>query len=514
MADNLSNNKRIAQNTIILYFRMIVVMLITLYTTRALLVALGVDGYGIYNVVCGFVSMFAFLNTSMANGVQRFYNYEIGKNGNTNISKIFSHSMCILLLLSFIIILIVESFGLWYLFNKMNIPEGKLTAAFWIFQFSMIQLVITMISVPYSALVMSYEKMNYYAYIGIVDAVLKLLFVLLLPFIDYNSLILYGFLMLVITVVDFLLYWMYCRNKFSFVKFSAKFDKTLFYSILSFSGWNIFGTVAGIANNQGLNLIYNYYWNTVVNAANGVAGQISAAVNSMMLSFVTAIRPQMIKSYALGDMEQLKRMYYSASKMTFFLISVFALPLFGEISTILDFWLGKGHYPTITGVFCQLTIILLLCTSFSVPSSIIVHATGNMKKFQIIVSLVSSSVLPFALIAASLNCEASFVIVISIVVAFLTQYTRVLLINRLIGFSIREYLFMVVVPSVLTALTIIAFLFLIKYIMPQNIIWSILKIFIGLIISCFFIYKMGLNESEKNLLKCFCGRIKQRFNKY
>lgn len=482
---------------------MIVVMAITLYTTRALLAALGVEDYGVYNVVCGFVSMFSFLNTSMANGTQRFYNYEIGKNGEEGVSKIFSHAVVIQFVMSLLILLVVETFGVWYLFNKMVIPDGRFGAAMWIFQFSMSQLFLVMITVPYSAAVMAYEKMDFYALVSILDAVLKLVIVLFLPYAPIDTLVFYGALMTIISLFNFVLNWCYSKHNFKSIVFCTKWDKKLFGSMLSFSGWNIFGSVSHMMQSQGVNLILNAFWGTIVNAANGVATQVHSAVNSLTVGFVTAVRPQMIKNYACGNLEYLKKMYYSVSKLTFFLVMILAVPLIGEIDVILDLWLGKGMYPEMTTIFCQLTIIMTLCNSYATPTSIIIHATGKMKKFQIVVSTVTLMIIPIAYVAAKLGCEAPLIIFLSAMITVAAQITRLILIKEQVGFPIIDYCRKVFLPTWGVLVFAIVGSIALHLLTPNHVLWSVVRMGINILLSCLCIYFIGINKSEKELVLSF-----------
>lgn len=508
MNKNSSNNIRVAKNTLFLYLRMIIVMIITLYTTRGLLAALGIEDYGVYNVVCGFVSLFSFLNTSMANGIQRFYNYEIGKNGEDGVGKIFSHAVIIQLAMALIILFVVETFGLWYLYNKMVISDARFESAIWIFQFAMLQLLLIMVTVPYSAVVMAYERMDFYAVVSILDALLKLGIVLLLPYAPIDTLIYYGALMSLISVINFTLNYAYIKKKFKRIQLIKAWDKRLFSSMLSFSGWNIFGTVSHMMQNQGVNLILNAFWGTVVNAANGVAHQVNAAVNSLTAGFVTAVRPQMIKNYASGNIDYLRKMYYSVSKLTFYLVMIMAVPLIGEIDTILDIWLGNGKYPEMTAVFCQLTMFMTLCNSYATPSAIIIHATGKMKKFQTVVSLVTLMVIPIAYVAAKLGGDAPLIILLSAMVTVAAQVTRLILIKEQINFPVWDYCKKVFAPtwSVLAISLIVAVI--LHSTTPQYIIWSVFRMGISFLLSCIVIYLIGINRSEKQLVLSFVRRKK------
>ncbi len=500
-----TNNQKLAKNTVFLYIRMIVVMLITFFTTRILLSTLGIEDFGIYNVVCGFVTMFSFLNTSMANGVQRFYSFAIGKNDPKSISKIFTLAAIIQLIIAIIIIVIVETVGIWYLYNKMNISANRVFAAFWVFQNALLSLFFVILTVPYNGAVMAYEKMNFYAIVSIIDAILKLVVVFILPYCGIDKLICYGLLISVISILDFLFNFFYCKRHFPQIKFVRHIDRDLLPSMISFSGWNIFGSLAHMGKIQGVNLVLNAFWGTVVNTAFGISAQISNAVSSLTAGFVTALRPQMIKSFAAGDLDYTMKLLYSASKLTFFLVLIIAVPIFEEISSILDFWLGVGKYPEMTIVFCKLTILTVLFDSFATPLSIIVHASGKMRTFQIVCSLVIISVVPLSYIVAKLWNDAAIVISIGLFTTILAQLVRLLLIKNIIKFSILSYCVKVFIPTTIVFLLSCIAALLVNRITIENLeFWGVLmKIGLNVIVCFIVIYIIGLSKTEKNLVKSF-----------
>lgn len=500
-----TNNQKLAKNTVFLYIRMIVVMLITFFTTRILLSTLGIEDFGIYNVVCGFVTMFSFLNTSMANGVQRFYSFAIGKNDPKSISKIFTLAAIIQLIIAIIIIVIVETVGIWYLYNKMNISANRVFAAFGVFQNALLSLFFVILTVPYNGAVMAYEKMNFYAIVSIIDAILKLVVVFILPYCGIDKLICYGLLISVISILDFLFNFFYCKRHFPQIKFVRHIDRDLLPSMISFSGWNIFGSLAHMGKIQGVNLVLNAFGGTVVNTAFGISAQISNAVSSLTAGFVTALRPQMIKSFAAGDLDYTMKLLYSASKLTFFLVLIIAVPIFEEISSILDFWLGVGKYPEMTIVFCKLTILTVLFDSFATPLSIIVHASGKMRTFQIVCSLVIISVVPLSYIVAKLWNDAAIVISIGLFTTILAQLVRLLLIKNIIKFSILSYCVKVFIPTTIVFLLSCIVALLVNRISIENLeFWGVLmKIGLNVIVCFIVIYIIGLSKTEKNIVKSF-----------
>lgn len=482
---------------------MLVVMMISLYTTRVLLVTLGVNDYGLYNVVCGFVSMFSFLNTSMANGTQRFYNFEIGRNGDCGISKIYTHSLLIQIVLALFIILGIETLGIWYLDNKMVIPEGRGIAAYWIFQSSMISLFFVIITVPYTAAIMAYEKMGFYAFLSILDAILKLVIVIILPYLPQDHLIWYGCLSATISGVNFILSFWYSKIKFRDLRVEKRIENKTFASILTFSGWNIFGSFSNMFRIQGLSLVYNFFWGTVVNAANGVAGQVNAAVESLTNSFLVAVRPQMIKSYAAGQEDYMIKMAFSVSKLTFYLVMIFAVPMIWEIKTILDIWLGEKQYPELTIVFCQLTLLMSLFGSFSVPISMIVQATGIMKRFQVYTSLTTLSVVPFAFLLSTMGGSPTSVLVLAIFFVIAAQLVRLLLVKEIVPFCIKQYVKEVIIPVFTIFVIAMLFVFILHTILSTGTIGTFAVILIGIGLSCGLIYFIGLSPSERNLVLSF-----------
>lgn len=481
-------------------------MLISLYTTRALLSILGIDDYGLYNVVCGFVTLFGFLNTSMANATQRFYNFDLGKNSGENISSVYTHALIIHFLIAIVVLCLIETIGLWYLKNKMVIPYERYDVAFAIFQFAIVDLFVSILTVPYSAAVMAYEKMNFYAVVSIFDSVLKLIIVLLLPFGEYDNLFLYGILSASISIFNLLIYYIYCKRTFKTITLKNSFDKSLFFSLVSFSGWNLLGSAAHLGKSQGVNLLLNAFWGTVANAANGVASLINGAVSSLTSSFVTAIRPQMIKCYASGDMSYLMKMLYSTSKMTFFLVLILSIPIVVEMKPILDIWLGTEKYPEFTVEYCQLTALMVLFNSFANPISIIVHASGKMRNFQIVCSLVVFSIVPLSYVAAKMGCDSIFIFVLEIIVVIVTQLTRLFMIKTIIEFSIIRYFHEVFYYTMIVCIVSFSLSFLLKQVIPPSIVGIFCIIVLSIFTTAVVIYFAGLSHSEKKLLLSFFNK--------
>ena len=355
----MANSSTIAKNTIFLTLQTVFVLFVSLYTSRVILKVLGVEDFGVYNVVGGFVSMFAFLNTSMINGIQRFYNYELGKNGEEGLTNVYNTSLIIQAILAFVVLILTETFGLWYINDVMVIPEERLVAARFIFHFSVLSLVLVIMQIPYSSAIIAHEHMGFYAFISVLDTILKLAIAIAIPFFDADKLIIYGFLILLISVVNWLLYYGYAKLKFREIKLRKGFNASQFREMLSFSGWNLFGSFSGVMKEQGINMILNLFYGPVVNAARGIAYQVNGAMQGFVGNINTASRPQLTQSYASGDNFRAIQLMYSMSKIGLLVLALFAIPIILETDYILKIWLDT-EIPAHTNSFVQLVLINLL----------------------------------------------------------------------------------------------------------------------------------------------------------
>ncbi len=546
MSVNSNSNKRIAKNSLFMTIRMLFVLFISLFTTREVLNTLGVENYGIYNVVCGFVSMFAFLNSSMTSATQRFYNFELGKNGKEGVRKVYNASMIIHLLIALVVVIITEFVGLWYVYNELVVPADRLNAAIWIFHFSLAALFLNIINVPYSAVIMSYERMDYYAVIGIwifhfslaalflniinvpysavimsyermdyyavigiVDAVLKLIIVYSLYFFNGDKLIIYGLLYFLVVLFDFLAYRIYAKHNFKELKMGLKVSKDFFKDILSFAGWNLFGAFAYMMREQGINLLLNAYFGPIVNAAKGVANQVNGALQGFSANILIPARPQIVQSYAREDYERSFKLMNSISKLSCIVFLLMALPVSLEIDFILHIWLGD-NIPQYTASF----IILMLATntwgSLIAPISAIVHATGKMKFYQLLSTISNLLSVPLAFIFL-LCCKDPNLVFWALFFTMLTNHIAGLIsLKRLTSFSFRKYLKNVIFPL----LPVILFSFLSAFVPYYFIEDEIIKFIVVLIISTlaiiFYSYLFCLNTSEKQFVIGFIKAKKIR----
>lgn len=500
MGSNLDSNKRIAKNTIFMSIRMVLVLIISLYTTRAILKVLGVEDYGVYNVVCGFVSMFAFLNTSMSHGIQRFYNYEYGKNGTEGANRVYVTSLAIQLLLGLLIIVLTESVGLWYLHNKMVIPEGRMYAAEWIFQFSIISFLIVIMEVPYTAAVMAHEKMDYYAFLSILDAVLRLIIVLLIPNFNADYLILYGLALLLMRFLEFFLYYIYCRLKFEEIRLPRKKEvsKDLFMSMLGFSGWNLFGSFSNMMRDQGVNLILNFFFGPIVNAARGVAMQVNTGVTGLVNSILTPVRPQVVQSYARNEMERVMNLTYTISKFSLFFLLLICLPLCLEIDFVLSIWLGD-NIPEHTQTFI---IIILLTSAILIPMSsqaALVHASGKMRNYQVIGSTVKVLSVPIAFFLMKIGYAPEWALIMVLLFDAIGLIVGMFIIRTLMPFHIKEYTLKVFVPVIPVAILSFLVSWGVHIYVQNDLIRFLLVLLVSTAVCCLTIYFFGITKEEKTL---------------
>ena len=501
MTDNSSSNKRIAKNTLFMGLRMVVTLCISLYTTRATLQILGVEDYGVYDVVCGFVSMFIFLNTSMSNGIQRFYNYELGKNGEEGANKVYLTALTIQLLLALIIIVLTESIGLWFLHNKMVIPPDRMVAAEWIFQFSIMSFLLVIMQVPYTAAVMAHEKMDFFALMSVIIAILRLIIVLLLPHLGGDKLMVYGLLILGTTVFAFLSYFLFCKVKFKelYIPKKARIDRKMFKSMLGFSGWNLFGSFSNMMRDQGVNVILNMFFGPIINAARGIAMQVNSAVTQLVTSILIPVRPQVIQSYARGEINRVMSLTYTISKFSLFFLTLMIVPLCVELQFILKIWLG-GEIPERTEVFI---IIILLTTCVLIPMSsqaTLVHASGNMKNYQLIGSTVKILSVPIAYVLMKYGYAPEWSLIMVLLFDVIGLVVGMFIIRTIMPFSILEYTKMVLIPTIPVIIASVLSSWLI-HITVQNEIARFLLVCIGsTAVAIVTIYLFCLSKREKELI--------------
>lgn len=503
-----TNTKRIAKNTIVLYFRQILILLVSLYTVRVVLNILGAEDYGVYNVVAGVVTMFSFLSTSMAMASQRYFSFDLGKNDKTKLSITFSVTLQIYIILIIILVLLAETIGLWFVNKKLVFPVERVVAVNWIYQFSIISFCFTLLTAPFMALIIAHENMNIYAYVSIVEASLKLLLVFILKFIVFDKLILYGFLMLIVSIINTTIYRSYCKRSYEECRMKHfLYDKSLFKEISAYSGWNLFGAFAGVAKNQIINIVLNIFFGPLINAARGIAAQVNSAVVSFANNFSTAMRPQVIKNYASKNFYEMQKLVYFGTKLTFFLMYIFSMPLILEMNYVLHLWLKNPPNEAI--LFTRLVLLEALIESLSYQIMTLAQATGKNKLYQGVVGGILLLNLPVSYLFLKFGSPAYMVLIISDVIAIIALFIRLLIVRILTDFSIKDFLCKVILPC----LGVCVVSCIIPYLIMQHIKESFLRLCVTVLISIvttiFFVVVIGLNVEEKQKIKELMKKIKR-----
>lgn len=399
-----NNNKRIAKNTMLLYIRMMFTMAVSLFTSRVILNTLGVEDYGIYNVVGGIVIMFTVLSGSLSVSISRFITFELGKNNMKRLKAVFSTGVNIQLAMSLLVICLAEAVGIWFLNAKMNIPTERIDAANWVFQCAILTFVINLLSVPYNAAIIAHEKMSAFAYISIVEVTLKLIIVYMLTISPFDRLKTYAVLFLCVGAIIRFFYGFYCKRHFEECTYHFVYEKPLLKEMASFAGWNFLGNGVYILNTQGLNILMNMYFGVAVNTARGIATQVDAALKQFVINFMTAVNPQITKSYAQGDLDSMHKLVCRSAKFSAFLMIFFAVPIILETDTILTIWLKNP--PDYAAIFLQWIIISsFVDTVLSRPLVTSMLATGKIKRYQIIVTTIGCMVFPLSWLAFELGMQ-------------------------------------------------------------------------------------------------------------
>ena len=492
------NNKRIAKNTILLYFRMLFTMTVSLYTSRIVLNTLGVSDFGIYNIVGGVVVLFSFLNNAMSSATQRFLNFEIGKNDFVQLRKIFCISMNVHVSIAFIVFILAETIGLWFLNTQLNLPLDRMNAANWVYQFTILTFIISILQVPYNATIIAHERMSFYAYVSIVEVSLKLSAVFLLQYLGYDKLKLYAVLICAVALIIITIYKLYCNKKFESSRYIFIWDASLYKQLLSFSGWSLFGSVANVGKTQVINILINIFCGVLVNAAMGITNQVSATLNGFVSNFQLAFNPQIVKSYAANDKEYLMSLIFKTSKYSYFLLFILSLPILLNTEYILKLWLKI--VPEYTVQFCQLTIIYLLIESISGPLWMSVQATGKIKSYQIVISSLLLLNVPFSYILLKLNFIPYSVVLVSIGIGILALLIRIIFLRSLINLPIIQFLREVILIIFIVTILSIPLPFIESFYLDgfRRLIITSTTAIISLVLILYFI---GLDINEKKYVK-------------
>lgn len=505
MTDNSQHNKRIAKNTILLYFRMILTMLVTLYTSRVVLRVLGVDDFGIFNVVGGVVIMFSFLNSAMSSATQRFLSFELGKNNLQGFTRVFSMSINIHALIALIVFLLAETIGLWFVNTHLVIPADRMVAANWVYQCSILAFMVTIMSVPYNASIIAHERMGAFAYISILEVVLKLGIVFLLEWLAFDKLKLYAVLILLVAVIIRIVYSIYCKLKLQGCKYIWVKDKALFKQLSSFAGWNLWGNLAAVGMDQGVNILLNIFFGPIVNAARGIAYQVGAAVRMFYTNFQLAVNPQITKSYAAKDLDRTHMLMFQSSKYSFFLMLILSIPLLFETEFVLQLWLGQ--VPEYTVWFVRLVLIsgLIDCLSGSLMAG--AQASGRVKVYQSVVGGLLLLIAPISYIMLKYYESPLVPFVVAICFSVITLIVRLMIIYKLVNFSIGTFVKKVIIPCFCVILLSLPVFFLVSTCLTPSIWRFVIDLLLVLFIVPIMIWFVGMSKKEKDLLKNLVKKI-------
>lgn len=489
--------KRMAKNAGMLYFRMLLTMAVTLYTSRVILQTLGVEDFGIYNVVAGFVTMLGFLNSAMSSATQRFLAFELGKPGDKDMAGIFSMSLNIHILIALFVLILGETLGIWFVRTQLTIPIDRMVAAEWVFHLAVLSFMVSIISVPYNALIIANERMGIFALVSIIDVTLKLLIVFMLSWFGMDKLILYAILTLAVVFIIFMIYRSYCKVKFAESRFRLYWDKKLFHIMLSYTGWNLWGNVASVMSGQGVNVMLNIFFGPSVNAARAIAMQVSGALNNFVQNLQVAINPQIIKSYAAEDMAYMHQLVCYGAKYNFFLLFLLSMPVLINTETVLQIWLDV--VPEYTSMFIKLIIFNILIDCISAPLMTSAQATGSIKLYQAIVGGLLLFNLPLSYLVLKTGAEPYSVIYIGILVSVLALIARLIILKKLLFLPVKKFLKEVLGRAALITLSVsVLYYFLFEFLLIRKGFWWD-SILISICV-LFIIILLGFDRMERGFV--------------
>lgn len=507
MQDNLSaNNKRIAKNTLLLYFRMLLTMLVTLYTSRVVLRELGVDDYGIYNVVGGVVAMFNVISGALSSAISRFITFELGTGNQEKLKRVFSSAITIQVIIGLIVILFAETIGLWFVNNKMVIPADRMDAAQWVYHFSVITFAVNLISVPYNAVIIAHEKMSAFAYISIIEVACKLGIALCLVYSPIDRLIFYGFLLMVVAVMVRMIYAYYCKRHFDECsRYTFLWDKSLLKEMFGFAGWNFIGTSSVVLRDQGGNILINMFYGPEVNAARGLSMQVSLAIQAFVTNFMTALRPQITKSYASGQHEYMMTLIFQGARLSYYILLLLSLPVIFNASFLLSVWLET--VPAYTATFVQLVLIFALSESLASPLISVMLATGKIRNYQLLVGGLQLLNLPLSYIFMKLGFAPEVVFVVAIFVSVISEMARLYMLRKMIGLPVRSFLVKVYFNVLVVTVAASIFPYLFAAGTEVSISNFLISCLICLICTSLSIYFIGCNKEDRQMIRSFLGKV-------
>jgi O-antigen/teichoic acid export membrane protein len=505
-----SDNERIAKNTVLLYFRMLLTMAVSLYTSRVVLNILGVKDFGLYNVVGGIVSMFTIINGAMSAGTSRFFTFELGKRDYVQLKKTFSAAFTIHISIALLIFVLAETIGLWFVSTQLVIPIERTNAAYWVYQLSVLSCMIQITQVPYNSAIIAHERMSVYAFVSILDSLLKLLIVFILIWSNnIDKLILYAILVLSVSVIIAMIYRIYCKHKYEECVYHFEWNKKLYKKLISFSGWDLVGNACVLTQGEGINILLNIFFGTVVNAARGVTFQVQNALNAFTNNFMTAVQPQIVKLFAENNIKKMLNLVFFSSKYSFYFLWLLSLPVLLESDFILRLWLKK--VPEHTMVFLQIVLITNLIRSFARPVVIAVHASGDIKNLNLYAGGLGLFPLPVSYVLLKLGYPAESAFIIVAIWGIFANIAELIILKQRISFSIKEYTYEVYLRSLLVCIvSIILPIVAIRLMHPSLIRFLV----VGSICVCSVVttvYIIGIDASTRDIVSNKIRSIIKRY---
>lgn len=495
---NNSRNKRIVKNTLLLYGRLIITMVVNLFTSRVILNKLGVDDFGVFNVVAGTVLMFSFFTSSLSSAISRFLTFELGKNNEKKLSVIFSTSVNVLIICSIIVFVIAEILGVWFLNNKLNIPFDRIFAANVVLQSSIIIFIMNLISVPYNAIIIAHEKMSAFAYISILEVILKLIVAFILYISYFDNLITYSLLLMFVSILIRFVYGVYCNKQFVESKYKLVYDKKILKEMSGFAGWNMIGSSVFLLNTQGINIVSNIFFGVTVNAARGIANQVDSVVKQFVLNFTTAVNPQIVKSYASNEKKYMFDLVCKSAKYSYFLMLFFTIPFIYETEIILSLWLKT--VPLDSAIFVRLSLIGSMVDILGNSTANAAWATGKVRRYYILVGVIGSLVFPISYVFFKMGYAPDSAYYVFIFIYIILVFVKVYILKGLLDFPINKY----IKEVILKIIPVTIFSFIIPGLFYFYMDYSLHRFFMIILMSIssvfFMVYVFGLEKSEKVLL--------------
>lgn len=506
MTNISENNKRIAKNTLLLYARMMLMMFISLFTSRIVLQALGVDDYGIYNVVGGVVAMFSILSSALNAAIVRFISVELGKSDKQRLNLVFCTSVSTQLILIGIIVLLLETIGLWFLNFKLVIPTDRLVAANWVFQFSVLTFALNMWSIPYNSAITAHEKMNAFAYVSIFESLAKLAVAYLILIYSYDKLVLYAFLLCIVSMIVRLIYGIYCKRNFEECKFRFRTDKGLLKEMFGFAGWNFIGASSTIIREQGSNILLNLFFGPAVNAAKGLAVTVNAAITGFSGNFMTAVNPQIYKSYSSGERDYTMKLVFQSTRLSYYIFILIGLPIIATAPYLLNLWLE--NVPEHTVNFVRLVIIFSMSESLAGPLLTLNYATGNIKTYQLIIGALQILNIPVTYLFLHLSFPPEVAYLVSIAISVICEFARLIILKKTAKLNVSAFLKDVYMNVIIvTTIAGLGCYFAVLPIGNSTFLQFIASLIVCVLISMCSIYIFGLSLNDRAFIKAQIKKI-------